>query len=111
MIDQATTTNNAEEHGPLRVCTDGESTYTMVYAYEFMNECFILIEMLLPALELEEVVSWSGPLQVASPHQGPHHQQQSDGNRRQCPLPGCGKYFTTLEPRVPVAQELWRFYR
>ena len=53
--------------------------YTMVYTYEFMDLCFILAEILLPAPELEEVFSSSGPLQVASPQQGPHRQLQSDG--------------------------------
>ena len=53
---------------------DGENTYTMVYTYVFMDVCFILAEMLLPAVELE--VSSSGPLS----QQGPHHQQRSDEN-------------------------------
>ena len=76
----------------------------MVYTYEFMDVCFILAMMLLSAVELEEVVSWSGPLQVASPHQGPHHQLQSDAH---CPDAGNTFYdFGTMCSSTTKAVEV-----
>ena len=74
---------NADENGPLEV-TDGESTYTMVYAYVFLDVCFILAEMLL----LPDVVCSSGPL---CPQQG-----QTCPPPTLCPIPGCGRSLMRL---------------